>query len=78
MIPGFVHRNLADWIFAMLMLALIYMMARPNGIGPDFIKQFTGSMVALIGTVTDIGGDAGGGGGGDEEESDDGGEEGDE
>ena len=56
MIPGFMARNLADWITGLLLLAMLYVLSKPDSQGAEFITAFTGAMVQLIKTATDVGG----------------------
>lgn len=59
MIPGAIKKNLADWITGLLLLAMIYVLAKPDSAGAEFIGAFSGAMVSLIKTATSIGGSEG-------------------
>lgn len=47
-LPGFVRNNLADWITTLLLVALLYMLVRPDSVAADFVSAFTGAMTALV------------------------------
>ena len=59
MIPGFVTKNLADWITGLILLAMLYVLAKPDSAGAEFISAFSGAMVSLIKTATNVGGGEG-------------------
>ena len=55
-----VRRNLADWITGILLLAMVYVLAKPDSAGAEFITAFSGAMTALVKTATNVeGGDSG-------------------
>lgn len=57
--PDLIQRNLADWIVALLLLAFVYMLSRPDGVGAQFLTEFSGAMVALVtAAIAPIGGAA--------------------
>jgi hypothetical protein len=53
---GIARRNMADWITGLLLLAMVYTLAKPESAGAEFITAFTGAMTALVKTATNIGG----------------------
>lgn len=46
--PGFVRHNLADWIVGFFLLAMIYLLVRPDSVATDFIANFTAALTALV------------------------------
>lgn len=53
---GIARRNAADWITGLLLLAMVYVLAKPDSAGAEFITAFSGAMAALVKTATNIGG----------------------
>lgn len=59
MVPGFIRHNLADWLTGLLLLAMVYLLAKPDSPATDFISAFSAAMVALVKAATDTGGSTG-------------------
>jgi hypothetical protein len=69
--PDFIRHNVADWITGILLLAMVYLLAKPDSPAADFISAFSGAMVALVKTATDMpAGDGGADSGGEEDSGD--------
>lgn len=60
MMPGFLRHNLADWIVGLLLLAMIYLLVKPDSVAADFITAFSGALTALVGATIGATGDASG------------------
>jgi hypothetical protein len=48
--------NWADWAAGFCLLALVYLVVKPNSVAADFIAQFTSALTTLVVTATDLGG----------------------
>lgn len=58
MIKEFFARNLADWLVGLFLLAMIYVLVKPDSAGAEFIANFSAAVTALV-TATIATGDAG-------------------
>lgn len=61
MIPQTFRRNAADWITGVILLAMVYLLVKPDSVAAEFIASFTGAMAALVKAATDMGGGEPGG-----------------
>lgn len=46
--PGFLRHNLADWIVGFFLLAMIYLLVRPDSVATDFITSFSAALASLV------------------------------
>lgn len=46
-------RNLLDVLVAILVVAIVYVLVRPNSKGAELVKALTQALQAIVGTATD-------------------------
>jgi hypothetical protein len=48
------RRAVGDWAAALFLVALVYVLVRPQSAAADMVTQFSKAMAALVRTVTDL------------------------